>query len=143
MQDMKIVVIGLGSMGKRRVRNLLANGVQKDNIVGVDIRDDRISDVNEKYQIRTSSSLTKELIAFADAFIISTSPDQHLVYANIAAKNSIHMFIEASVLDDGLSALANVVKDNKITAFPSCTMRFFDAPKRIKEVVEQGLIGEV
>jgi len=143
MQYFKIVVIGLGSMGKRRVRNLLANGVLENNIVGVDLRDDRISEANKKYKIKVSSSLTQELIDFADAFVISTPPDQHLAYANLAAKNSIHMFIEASVLDEGLNKLANLVKEKKITAFPSCTMRFFDAPKRIKRVVEQGSIGKV
>ena len=36
---MKYLVIGLGSMGKRRVRNLLALGII--NVAGFDIRKDR------------------------------------------------------------------------------------------------------
>ena len=37
---MKFLVVGLGSMGKRRVRNLIALGF-KDSVSGFDIREDR------------------------------------------------------------------------------------------------------
>ena len=43
---MKFLVIGLGSMGKRRVRNLLANG--EKSIFGFDLREDRRKETEEK-----------------------------------------------------------------------------------------------
>ena len=46
-----ILIIGLGSMGKRRVRNLQSLGIK--NIVGFDIREDRREETEKKYQINT------------------------------------------------------------------------------------------
>ena len=48
---MKVLVIGLGSMGKRRIRNLLKLGYK--DIIGFDIRTDRINEVNKKYHIKS------------------------------------------------------------------------------------------
>ena len=46
---LKIIVIGLGSMGKRRIRNLLKLGY--DDIIGFDPRDDRRKETRKKYKI--------------------------------------------------------------------------------------------
>ena len=48
---MKVMVAGLGSMGKRRVRNLQAIGVEE--IVGCDTRHDRRAEAEEEYGIPT------------------------------------------------------------------------------------------
>jgi len=139
----KVIVIGLGSMGKRRVRNLLANGIHKDNIIGIDCREDRQAEASEKYGIKTHSEVLAADLVHANAFVISTSPDQHLQYAQMAADHGKHMFIEASVLADGLLELANRVDDNKIICFPSCTMRFFAGPQRVSTLLAEGSIGQV
>ena len=52
---MKFLVIGLGSMGKRRVRNLQALGVV--NIAGFDVRADRRQEAQDKYGIQVFESL--------------------------------------------------------------------------------------
>lgn len=139
----KVIVVGLGSMGKRRVRNLLANGVLKENIIGIDRRTDRIAEATEKYGIVTRSEVMPADLAAASAMIISTSPDQHLPYAQLAAEHGKHMFIEASVLSEGLAELATVVEAKKLVAFPSCTMRFFAGPRMVAELLRGGAIGKV
>ena len=48
---MNFLIIGLGSMGKRRVRNLQALGYR--NIIGFDMREDRRKEAKEKYGIQT------------------------------------------------------------------------------------------
>ncbi len=48
---MKFLIAGLGSMGKRRIRNLLALGER--DIVGFDIRADRRQEALDRYGIRT------------------------------------------------------------------------------------------
>ena len=40
---MKILVIGLGSIGKRHIKNLIKCGITPNNIAGIDPRLDRIS----------------------------------------------------------------------------------------------------
>jgi predicted dehydrogenase len=48
---MKCLVVGLGSMGKRRIRNLRALGLA--DIVGVDPRADRRDEAAQKYGVAT------------------------------------------------------------------------------------------
>lgn len=140
---MKLVVVGLGSMGTRRVRNLLANGISVGDVIGVDVKPERAIKAKEKYGIATYTDISVLDLCAIDAFVISTSPDQHLFYAQLAAENKKHMFIEASVLSEGLLELADQVESAGIVAFPSCTMRYFSGPKRVRELLGQGAIGKV
>jgi len=130
-------------MGKRRVRNLLANGIPKENIIGVDYRPDRAAEAENKYGIVTRTEVQASDIEAVAAFVISTSPDQHLPYAQLAAEHGKHMFIEASVLSDGLLELAAETEAKGVIAFPSCTMRFFAGPKRVRKLLSAGVIGKV
>ena len=71
-----ILVLGLGSMGKRRIRNLKALAI--NNIVGFDLRDDRRVEAFEKYNIEVVDSFEEAISSFKiDAFIISLPPDVH------------------------------------------------------------------
>jgi spore coat polysaccharide biosynthesis protein SpsF len=141
--DYSVMVVGLGSMGKRRVRNLLANGIRKENIIGVDRRADRLVEAADKYGIYTCGEIQPSDLAKVSALVISTSPDQHLTYAQLAAENGKHMFIEASVLADGLGELATTIEARGLVAFPSCTMRFFAGPRRVAQLLREGAIGKV
>jgi len=140
---MKFLVIGLGSMGKRRIRNLKSNG--QNEIFGFDVREDRRKEVEEKYNISTFDSLNKILKSFnIDAFIISVPPDKHIEYVNIALDNNIHCFIEASVTDEGMLDIierSKVKTDVKIC--PSCTLRFHPSVKLIKNIISSDMIGKV
>ena len=97
---MKFLVVGLGSMGKRRIRNL--KHMQQTEIIGFDTRDDRCSEVTEKYQIKTFTKITDALQENPEAMVISTPPDLHMKYAEIALDNGLHFFTEASVVEDGM-----------------------------------------
>ena len=48
---MEILVIGLGSMGKRRIRNLKALNI--NDIISYDLREDRRIEVENTYKIKT------------------------------------------------------------------------------------------
>ena len=51
---MKVLVIGLGSMGKRRIRNLIANDIS--DIMGFDLREDRRDEALSLYNIQVSKN---------------------------------------------------------------------------------------
>jgi len=137
---MKFLVVGLGSMGKRRVRNL--QYLKGGEIIGFDPRKDRGEEVEEKYKIRTFDDFDRAMAENPDALVISTPPDLHTKYAIIAAKNDKHFFTEASVVDEGMDELIDICKNKNIVAAPSCTMRFHPAVKKIRELVEKNVIGK-
>ena len=140
---MKFLVIGLGSMGKRRVRNLIALG-HKDDTVGFDPRKDRTSEAME-YGIITYNNFNEAILKHKpDAFLISTPPNLHMKYAYYAMENNISCFIEASVVEaDKILKLSKSIKNKNIIMAPSCTMRYYPGPMKIKELINKGVIGKV
>jgi predicted dehydrogenase len=141
--EMKYLVVGLGSMGKRRVRNLQALGVK--DVAGFDTRPDRRLEAQEKYGIPVFESLDAAMQAFnPQAFVISTPPDLHMHYAYFAFEHGISCFIEASVVDaDKIKLLSDKISDTQIVMAPSCTMRYFPGPKKVKELIRSNAIGRV
>jgi predicted dehydrogenase len=140
---MKFLVIGLGSMGKRRVRNLQALGIE--TIAGFDLREDRRDEAKAKYGIEVFSDYKEALNSYEpDAFVISTSPDHHMYYAWSAVEKDINCFIEASVVDaEKIKELDVISKQKGVVVCPSCSMGYYPGPKKVKELIDSGVIGKV
>jgi predicted dehydrogenase len=138
---MRLLVIGLGSMGKRRIRNLQAIG--DNEVAGFDIRGDRRVEAEKKYGIPTYSDFDSAMDAFhPDALVVSTSPEHHMTYAWAGFERGISCFIEASVVDaERILELHERVEGTRVLMAPSCTMRHFPGPKKVKELIQTGAIG--
>ncbi len=93
-------VKGLGSMGKRRIRCLMALGVKPEAIWGNDIREDRCKEARNKYGINIVRSEQEIDFENIDAVIVSLPPDKHKIGVDIAIKNKKPVFVEASVIYD-------------------------------------------
>jgi predicted dehydrogenase len=138
---MRLLVIGLGSMGKRRVRNLQALGIR--DIVGFDTREDRRSDAAERYGIEVYSDFVTAVGNFRPtALVISTSPECHMTYAWAGFESGLSCFIEASVVEaERILELHQRTEGTPVLMAPSCTMRYFPGPKKVKELINAGSIG--
>ncbi len=140
---MKFLVVGLGSMGKRRIRCLHA--LNEKNVAGFDIRKDRVKEAKKIYKIQSFDSFNSAIKNFKpDALIISTSPRFHMMYAHASYNYNIPCFIEASVCN--LEKVVKLMKLNyskNLLIAPSCTMIFNDGIIKIKEIIKKKLIGKV
>src|SRR5215212_3208702 len=68
---MRFLIVGLGSMGKRRVRNL--QHLKAGDVAGFDPRADRRDEAHSKYSIPTFEDFENALATFRpDALLIST-----------------------------------------------------------------------
>ncbi len=138
---MKVLQLGLGSMGKRRVRNMQALGIK--DIVGYDLREDRRVEARKKYGIVTVDKLTGDLLSGREAYIISTPPGSHNDCIKLALKYRKPAFVEASVLREGLLGFDREAKRRNVRIMPSCTFRFHPAIKLIKSLVRGGKFGKI
>lgn len=139
---MKIAVLGLGSMGKRRVRCLQTLGITE--IIGVDIRQDRCREAQKKFKIIVENDIKAAIQNFRpDIAIISLPPREHTNAMQICLKKNIHFFVEASVVDDGIVDVIKQLKNKKIVAAPSATLMFHPAIKIISSVVSSGTLGKL
>ena len=138
---MKVLVVGLGSMGKRRIRNLLAIG--GFDIFGFDLRKDRIEEVSKLYSISVSQNFD-ELIRNHkfDSLIISVPPDLHHLYIRKSLELQLPCFVEASVVNTDLHDLNQISLNSNIFVAPSTTLRFHPAIKLIRQFIKEGFLGE-
>jgi predicted dehydrogenase len=138
----KILVIGLGSMGKRRIRNLFFLNFR--DVCGVDIRDDRRAEVSNLFGIKTYSDIDQALNHNDfDMLIISVPPDIHSFYLKKSIELNTPSFVEASVLSDDLQEILDLSIAKNILIAPSFTMGFHPAIRFIKNIIDVGQIGVV
>mgnify|MGYP006426625029 FL=1 len=137
---MQVLVVGLGSMGKRRIRNLIKLGFK--NIIGFDPRLDRRVEVKKLYKISTVSTIKEGLKESPSCMIISTPPDLHYKYASIAIKNDIHFFTEVNLSSQDVKKITLQLKKKSIIGLPSSTLLYHPLIKKLKILLDQKEIGK-
>ncbi len=137
---MNILIVGLGSMGKRRIRNLIKLGFK--NIIGFDPRIDRRQDSENLFKISTVSTIKEGLLNNPFCMIISTPPDLHYKYASIAIKNNIHFFTEVNLSSTSVKKIISQLKKKNIVGLPSNTLLYHPLVKKLKELLTQKQIGK-
>ena len=86
---MKIIVIGLGSMGKRRLR--LLSERSDVTLFGIDSQEYRCEEVREKFGITCFKSITEAIeVESIDAAVISTSPLSHAAIIKECLTHNLH-----------------------------------------------------
>jgi predicted dehydrogenase len=133
---MKFLQVGLGSMGKRRIRCLRALG--ELDIVAFDPRQDRRDEAQKLYGVTPIDSFEKGLELKPDAVLVSTPPDMHYPFVKAALDRGMHTFCEANIISDGANELMALGESKKITAAPSATFRFHPLYQRLKQLVTEG-----
>lgn len=144
LKNFKFLVIGLGSMGRRRIRNLLHHGIKPENIFGFNLSKERCIEAGKEFGIQTINNFKRAVKKFnPDVFIISTPPDSHSKYFLYALKNNKHFFVEHPTTDKGYKTLLAKNPKSKLVGVPSNSWRFNSSIKNIKELIENGTIGKV
>jgi len=138
--NLTFLIVGLGSMGKRRIRNLHINREKK--IIGFDIRIDRRKEAVKKYNIQTIDDLKKLSPNDFDVIIISTSPEAHGDYIRFALEHKKHFYVEHPTNDDGYEDIFKN-KNSEIIKAPSCTFLFYKPIKMIKKIIDEDVIGKI
>ena len=89
---MRICVIGLGSMGKRRIK--LLKLLRSDVIItGIDNNTKRVESVAEEYGIECYSNLS-DIVEKLDCAFVCTPPNLHASIINECLENNLHVFSE-------------------------------------------------
>lgn len=141
---MKVLIVGLGSMGKRRIRCLDALGFDRADVAGFDLRQDRRDETEQKHGVQVFDDFETALAEFApEALVISVPPDVHHIYMTRAAELKLSYFVEASVVADGMEDAIRRRDEAGIVAAPSTTLLFHPAVTRVRELIESGRLGKI
>jgi len=128
-------------MGKRRIRNL--QKLHAGEIIGFDARKARVLETKRQYHVKTYNKFNEALKEKPDAFVISTPPDLHKKYADIAIDNKIHFFTEVNLSSSEIKSLIKKIKEKSIIGVPSCTLLFHPAIIELKKIIQKNTIGKI
>lgn len=132
---MKVIVIGLGSMGKRRIRLLSEH---KDiEIFGIDSNEDRCKEVEDKYGVNCFISIAKAKAEqpIGCAFVC-TSPLSHAGIITECLNQGLHVFTEINLVSDGYDENMKLAKEKGLVLFLSSTFLYRKETQAIIEKVK-------
>lgn len=130
---MNIAVIGLGSMGKRRIR-LIKEMYPDSYIVGVDGREDRRKDAADQFGICAFSSVD-EISSNIDCAFVCTSPLSHASIINSCLKRKWHVFTELNLVSEQYSENIRLAKEKGCVLFLSSTFLYREEIQYIKSKI--------
>lgn len=139
---MKIIVIGLGSMGKRRIRLLSEH---KDiELFGIDSQQSRCDEVKEKFGIKCYASIAEAVESeHPNAAVISTSPLSHAAIIKECLQSNLHVFTEINLVSDGYEENMNLAKEKGLTLFLSSTFLYQAETLKIIERVKSANVSKL
>ena len=136
---MNILVIGLGSMGKRRIR-LLKELYPECVIWGVDGREERCDEAKILFNIQCCRSIKDITDPFMiDFAFVCTSPLSHSTIITECLLNKWNVFTELNLVSDGYRENIELAKKNGCVLFLSSTFFYREEIKYIKEQVIQNI----
>jgi predicted dehydrogenase len=137
----RILIVGLGSIGKRHLclaRKLLPNA---------DIRVLRHQTTSEVPEFSNGCFFTlKEAIAFAPQIAVIASPAPfHIATAQVFADVGVHLFIEKPLSGslDGITQLLETCQKQKTVLLTGYNLRFLPSLQRFRDLLSKQVIGKV
>lgn len=121
---MNIAVIGLGSMGKRRIR-LIRQYDPSFKIVGVDLNAERCEQVRRELGIETCGSIDEAVEKHSvEAVFISTSPLSHAAIITDCLNHGLNVFTELNLVDKDYEKNMALAKEKNAVLFLSSTFLY-------------------
>ncbi len=142
---MKVLIIGLGSIGRRHIKNIKAfdKGIQIA-LWRQQHRDKELGDVQEL----VSEVFFDQADALAwgcDAAVIANPAPMHLPVALLLARQGAHLFIEKPLSDTlaGIDELVAIRDQRQLTMMVGYVLRFAPPVQALKEAIADGRIGRI
>lgn len=152
---MKALFIGLGGIGQRHMRNLLALCPQAEIAairvrgrsfeIGDDLRPDHDVDIVAKYRITCFADLDQALAWRPDLAVVANPSSLHVTMAEPLVRAGVPVLVEkpvAASLDDALR-LRDAAQDSGAPVMVAFTLRLHPAVRTFLDWLAAGMVGRV
>jgi predicted dehydrogenase len=138
---MKILAIGGGSMGRRRLRDL--THLNRGEVILFEPNRERCEQVAAGFGVRGLHDFESAWAQKPDVLTISSPPTQHEPYVRRAIAHKLHVFAEVPfVMDEALlSEVAGSAKTYPGVIGVSAAPRYYPPFRLIHDLLQQGRIG--
>ena len=153
---MKTLIIGLGGIGQRHVRNLrtilgdsaeiLAWRVRRlSHIVTPNLQSDQSRDIEREYGIRVFETLDSALAQQPQAAFICNPSSMHVLPALASVRAGCDLFIEKPVSHnlDGLAELKQAAEENHRVVMVGYQLRFHPCFLALQRIVREASLGRL
>jgi predicted dehydrogenase len=143
---MKILIVGLGSIGKRHLENI--RGLVAGARVAIWRQRNKQSPPNAAEDLAVDQVFYSQADALdyaPDAAIIASPSSMHVSNASALARQGVHLFVEKPLADSlaGVGELLEICKKQGSALMVGYNLRFYDPLCRIRDAINQGRIGRV
>jgi len=142
--DIRALVVGCGSIGRRHLRNLNTLGVRE--LVAVDPDENRLAEVVNTLPVRGFADYNQALDSYTpDMVLVCTPPVLHVTQAFRALEAGAHVFIEKplSCSLDGLEELQHKAMKLNRDVRVGYNLRYHPGISRIKSILDEQVLGKV
>ena len=134
---MTVLIIGLGSMGKRRI-NLLRQHFPNIDISGVDKNETRCRVVSEESGVKVFTSIHDALAALSyDCVFICSPPVSHAELISLCLSQSMHVFSELNLVSDGYRDNMQLAEKHNKVLFLSSTFLYRNETRFLIEQIKK------
>ncbi len=134
---MKVLIIGLGSMGKRRTA-LIRKHYPDIDIVGVDYDANRRKNAAEQFQLAVYEDHIQAVRREKpDAVLVCSPPGTHDGIILDCIHNNIHVFSEINLFADRYKEISKTAKERNLILFLSSTQLYRKEVEIITELVQK------
>lgn len=136
------LVIGLGSIGKRPLRNLAALGIENITVLR---RNKEFPTADDLPRFEIETDLAQALRKKPAAAIIASPTAWHIQHALAAAAAGCHILMEKPISHsmDGVNELLKMVKQEGLVFQTAFQFRFHPVLREIKQLIDQNRIGKI
>lgn len=141
--QMKFLVVGCGSIGKRHLANLESLGAKK--LMAVDPDESRRQEIMSRYNLEVYGDLDTALKQSPDAALICTPNSLHIEGAMAVARADCHLFIEKP-LSHSLHHVDELVLETEkrdLVTLIGSNFKFHPSFKKMKEILDSGILGQI
>ena len=141
MTNLRVLVIGYGSIGKRHTNNLMKLSKIELSICSKNKETIQL----ERKGVKIYTSINKALKKKFDVGFICNETNLHIETAIKLAKNNQHIFLEKPLSNSlkNISILFKLINKKKLITMIGCNMRFHEGIKLMKELLDKQEIGKI
>lgn len=139
---MKVLVVGGGSMGRRRLRDL--THLNPGGVMLFEPVEERCKQVSETFGVIGFTNFENSLNERPEALVVSTPPALHETYVRRGLDKDLHVFAEVPYLldyDSLRQVAARAASGGKSVLGISHTIRYYPPFRLVHDLLESNVIG--
>ena len=137
LKTLKLMIVGLGSMGRRRIR-LLREHYPEIKLCGTDVSAERRTEAANRFFIPVyqdvGDAIQKE---GPNAALVCTSPESHSQIILSCIRQGLHIFSEINLMRDGYEEILAEAEENHVQLFLSSTLLYRREIEYVKKAVKE------